>query len=61
MEGCYVVEDSNGMRIAYIYADTNAMQSASIVHHLTWDEARRIARAVARLPELLSDKKEHAQ
>ena len=55
MEGCYVVEDSNGIRIAYVYADTIAMRSASSYGHLTWNEARRIALAIARLPELLND------
>jgi hypothetical protein len=54
LEGCYVVEDSNGIRIAYIYADTNVMHSASSYHHLSWDEARRFARAIAQLPEFLS-------
>lgn len=51
---CYVVEDTNGIPIAYVYFDTNVMRSASSYHHLTWDEARRFARAIARLPELLT-------
>lgn len=54
LEGCYVVEDSNGLRIAYIYADTNVMRSASSYHHLSWDEARRFARAIAKLPDFLN-------
>jgi len=50
----YVVEDVNGVRVAYVYWDDSVMQSASVSDKLTKDEARRIANAIARLPELLS-------
>lgn len=50
---CFVVEDANGFRMAYVYFDSNRMQSASSSDKLTRDEARRIAAAIAKLPTLL--------
>jgi K+/H+ antiporter YhaU regulatory subunit KhtT len=47
-----VVRDANGQAIAYLYCrevDAEARQAKV----LTSDEARRIASAIARLPELL--------
>jgi hypothetical protein len=50
--GGYVVKDATGQALAYVYArETQA--AADIAHVLTTDEARRIARNIARLPELL--------
>lgn len=49
----FVVEDAAGQPLAYTYFDTNRMQSASASDKLTEDEARRIAAAIAKLPELL--------
>lgn len=49
--GGYRIDDAHGQSVAYVYGDD--------LHHgvndrrLTKDEARRIARAIARLPELL--------
>jgi hypothetical protein len=51
MPGGYVVRDANGQSIAYVYGratEAEAMQAKV----LTTDEARRIARNIARLPEL---------
>lgn len=50
--GGYVVEDASGRTIAYIYAAEGPRLSA-MPHALTCDEARRIAKGIARLPELL--------
>jgi K+/H+ antiporter YhaU regulatory subunit KhtT len=50
--GGYVVRDANGQALAYVYSratEAEAMQAKV----LTADEARRIASAIARLPELL--------
>jgi hypothetical protein len=45
------VGDANGQALAYVYA--RAMQAeAAHAKALTADEARRIARNIARLPEL---------
>lgn len=48
----YLVEDATGQRIAYVYfSDDRARRR--VMDRLTRDEARRIAKAIARLPELL--------
>lgn len=48
----YVVEDAHQQRIAYLYfADDRAGRRD--MRRLSRDEARRIAKAIARLPELL--------
>ena len=50
--GGYKVLDASGQALAYVYArDTKAQ--ADIAKVLTFDEARRIAANVARLPGLL--------
>lgn len=49
----FVVQDAAGRRLAYVYWDDSAMQSASSNEKLTKDEARRIAAGIGRLPELL--------
>jgi hypothetical protein len=45
------VEDAGGMRIAYVYGDD--LPEGVRDRKLTKDEARRIAAAIAKLPELL--------
>lgn len=51
----YVVTDANGVVLASIYCrdDLHASKFDDYNKHLTSDEARRIAKAIARLPELL--------
>jgi hypothetical protein len=50
--GGYVVRDANGQALAYLYSRENPTE-AHQAKMLTADEARRIALAIARLPELL--------
>ena len=50
--GGYVVRDTNGQELAYIYSRENEAEARQ-AKVLTKDEARRIAANIARLPELL--------
>jgi hypothetical protein len=51
----YAVRDANGVRLATLYCrdDLHRMQWADYHQYLTSDEARRIAKGIARLPEFL--------
>jgi hypothetical protein len=50
--GGYKVLDASGQALAYIYARDTKVQ-ADIAKVLTFDEARRIAANVAKLPEFV--------
>jgi hypothetical protein len=52
MPGGYVVRDANGQALAYLYS-REVEAEARQAKVLTADEARRIARNILRLPELL--------
>ena len=54
---CFEVRDANGFRLAAVHCRDD-LQKWSFGHsHLTSDEARRIANAIARLPELLMQRR----
>ena len=53
--GGYKVLDATGQALAYVYA-TDTQAQAHIAKVLTFDEARRIALNVAKLPGLLGAK-----
>jgi hypothetical protein len=48
--GSYAVEDATGRTLAYVYGRDTSCASDD---RLTREEARRVATAIARLPELL--------
>ena len=50
--GGFKVIDSTGQSLAYVYSRDNA-SDAIIANVLTTDEARRIARNIAKLPVLI--------
>lgn len=55
--GGYLVRDGNGMPLAYVYGRDADRISVS-EQRLTADEARRISRLIARLPELVELERE---
>lgn len=52
LDAAFVIEDANGVPLAYVYFAEGARLSA-MPNALNEDEARRVAKAIARLPELL--------
>ena len=52
-DGGYKIRDANGISLAYVYARDDLRCYTSGWQHLTSDEARRIAAAIARIPEFM--------
>jgi hypothetical protein len=52
-DDCYYVRDANGVRLAAVYCRDDRRKYSFGDQHLTSDEARRIAIAIARIPEFL--------
>ena len=56
----YRIEDAWGRTVAYVYARDDEW-SAHVANGLTFDEARRVATGIARLPDLLRGPAKAAQ
>jgi hypothetical protein len=52
LAGCFVVKAGGGQELVYIYNE-NDPRRRSIIKLLSRDEARRIAAAIAKLPEVV--------
>jgi hypothetical protein len=53
LHGCFVVKDSSGQKLAYVYFAKMSRGVALRAKLLTRDEARGLAVSVAKLPGLL--------
>jgi hypothetical protein len=54
---CFEIRDANGFRLATVHCRDDLQKWSFGHNHLTSDEARRIAAAIARLPELLMQRR----
>src|ERR1700743_1465089 len=50
---CYVVRDANGVTLAWLYCHDDTQRYSVGVGKLSSDEARRIGKAIARIPEFI--------
>jgi hypothetical protein len=50
---CYLVKDANGVTLAWLYCRDDAQRYSFGVSKLSSDEARRIGKAIARIPEFM--------
>ena len=50
---CYVVRDANGVTLAWLFCRDDTQRYSFGVSKLTSDEARRIGKAIARIPEFM--------
>ena len=50
---CYLVKDANGVTLAWLYCRDDTQRYSFGVSKLSSDEARRIGKAIARIPEFM--------
>ena len=54
---CYQVQDANGVTLAWIFCRDDEARYSFGASKLTSDEARRLARGIARLPEFMAQRR----
>jgi len=58
LDAAFRIEDATGYPVAFVYSERNDERRAAMIDKMTYDEARRIAVNMARLPGLLGAKTE---
>jgi len=53
---CYVVRDANGVTVAWLFCRDDSQRYSFGASKLTSDEARRIGKAISRIPEFMSQR-----
>jgi hypothetical protein len=56
LDGGFKIQDANGQALAYVYGHTDR-GDAEVAKGLTLDEARRVVKGIARLPDLIAQAK----
>ena len=50
---CYTVQDANGVTVAWLYCRDDSQRYSFGASKLTSEEARRIGKAISRIPEFM--------
>jgi hypothetical protein len=53
---CYVVQDANGVTVAWLFCQDDSQRYSFGVSKLTSEEARRIGKAISRIPEFMTQR-----
>src|SRR5450631_1194074 len=53
---CYVVRDANGVTVAWLYCRDDSQRYSVGASKLTSEEARRIGKAISRIPEFMTQR-----
>ena len=53
---CYTVRDANGVTVAWLFCRDDSQRYSFGASKLTSDEARRIGKAISRIPEFMSQR-----
>ena len=53
---CYVVQDANGVTVAWLFCRDDSQRYSVGASKLTSEEARRIGKAISRIPEFMTQR-----
>jgi hypothetical protein len=53
---CYIVQDANGVTVAWLYCRDDSQRYSFGASKLTSEEARRIGKAISRIPEFMTQR-----